>query len=41
MPDALDSQDIARRSFEVGRKGYEQQQVRAFLHEVSALVERL
>lgn len=41
MADPLDSQNIARRPFEVGRRGYEQQQVRAFLHEVSSLVERL
>jgi len=41
MADPLDSQNIARRPFEVGRRGYEQQEVRAFLHEVSSLVERL
>ena len=41
MADPLDSQNIARHSFGVGRRGYEQQEVRAFLHEVSALVERL
>ncbi len=41
MADPLDSQNIARHHFSVGRRGYEQQQVRAFLHEVSALVERL
>lgn len=41
MADALDSQNIARRSFEVGRRGYEQQAVRAFLHEVSSLVDRI
>jgi len=41
MADAFDSQNIARRSFEVGRRGYEQQSVRAFLHEVSSLVERI
>lgn len=41
MPDPLDSNNIARRPFEVGRRGYEQQEVRAFLHEVSSLVERL
>ncbi|MGH9275825.1 MAG: DivIVA domain-containing protein, partial [Acidimicrobiales bacterium] len=33
--------DIARRTFSVGRRGYEQQEVRGFLHEVSAIVERL
>src|SRR5262245_61888079 len=33
--------EIARREFEVSRRGYEQQEVRGFLHEVSALVERL
>ncbi|MGK2947322.1 MAG: DivIVA domain-containing protein [Acidimicrobiales bacterium] len=41
MADPLDSHNIARKSFEVGRKGYEQQEVRAFLHEVSSLVERM
>ena len=41
MADALDSQSIARRSFEVSRRGYEQQEVRAFLHEVSSLLDRL
>ena len=41
MADPLDSHSIARRPFEVGRRGYEQQEVRAFLHEVSSLVERL
>jgi DivIVA domain-containing protein len=41
MADPLDSQNIARRSFEVSRRGYEQQEVRAFLHEVSALIDRL
>ncbi len=41
MADPLDSQNIARHPFGVGRRGYEQQEVRAFLHEVSALVERL
>jgi cell division septum initiation protein DivIVA len=41
MADPLDSQNIARHAFGVGRRGYEQQEVRAFLHEVSALVERL
>ena len=41
MADGLESDDIARRAFEVTRRGYEQQEVRGFLHEVSALVERL
>jgi cell division septum initiation protein DivIVA len=41
MTDALAPQDIARRNFDVARRGYEQQEVRGFLHEVSALVERL
>ena len=41
MTDPLDSSSIARKAFEVSRRGYEQQQVRAFLHEVSSLVERL
>jgi cell division septum initiation protein DivIVA len=41
MADPLASQDIARRTFDVARRGYEQQEVRGFLHEVSALVERL
>jgi DivIVA domain-containing protein len=41
MPDGLDSDDIARRTFEVKRRGYEQQEVRAFLHELSSLVARL
>lgn len=41
MADPLDTQNIARHHFSVGRRGYEQQEVRAFLHEVSALVDRL
>lgn len=41
MADSLDSSSIARKAFDVGRRGYEQQEVRAFLHEVSALIERL
>ncbi len=41
MADSLDPHDIARHSFEVARRGYEQQEVRGYLHEVSALVERL
>lgn len=41
MPDPLAPQDIARRTFDVARRGYEQQEVRGFLHEVSAVVERL
>jgi cell division septum initiation protein DivIVA len=41
MADPLDSSNIARKAFEVSRRGYEQQEVRAFLHEVSSLVERL
>ena len=41
MPEDLDSQGIARRTFDVSRRGYEQQDVRAFLHEVSSLVDRL
>ena len=41
MADPIASQDIARRTFDVARRGYEQQEVRGFLHEVSALVERL
>ena len=41
MADPLDSSSIARKAFDVGRRGYEQQEVRAFLHEVSSLIERL
>ncbi|MGQ0433020.1 MAG: DivIVA domain-containing protein, partial [Microthrixaceae bacterium] len=41
MADPLAPQDIARASFGTARRGYEQQAVRGFLHEVSALVERL
>ncbi len=41
MADPLLPQDIARHTFEVSRRGYEQQEVRGFLHEVAALVERL
>ncbi len=41
MADPLAPQDIARHTFDVARRGYEQQEVRGFLHEVSALVERL
>lgn len=41
MAEPLQPHDIARRTFGVVRKGYEQQEVRGFLHEVSALLERL
>jgi hypothetical protein len=41
MAEPLAPPDIARRAFEVVRRGYDQQAVRAFLHEVSSLVERL
>ena len=41
MADAADSHNIARRTFEVVRRGYEQQEVRGYLHEISSLVERL
>ncbi|MGV3758761.1 MAG: DivIVA domain-containing protein [Actinomycetota bacterium] len=41
MPDPLSPHDIARRTFDVARRGYEQQEVRGFLHEVSGLLERL
>ena len=41
MAEALNSHSIARRSFEVARRGYDQQEVRAFLHEVSSLLDRL
>lgn len=41
MADSLDSSSIARKAFDVGRRGYEQQEVRAFLHEVSSFIERL
>ncbi len=41
MPEPLAPQDIARRTFDVARRGYEQQQVRGFLHEVSAVIDRL
>lgn len=41
MPDPISPHDIARRTFDVARRGYEQQEVRGYLHEVSALVERL
>jgi cell division septum initiation protein DivIVA len=41
MADAVDSHNIARRTFEVVRRGYEQQEVRGFLHEIGSLVERL
>ena len=41
MPDAVDSHNIARRTFGVARRGYEQQEVRGYLHEISAVVERL
>lgn len=41
MPDPLSPHDIARRTFDVARRGYEQQEVRGFLHEVSSLLERL
>ena len=41
MAEPLEPHDIARRTFGVVRKGYEQQEVRGFLHEVSAVIERL
>jgi DivIVA domain-containing protein len=41
MAEPLEPQDVARRTFDVARRGYEQQEVRGFLHEVSALLERL
>ena len=41
MAESIDNTSIARKVFGVGRRGYEQQEVRAFLHEVSSLVERL
>jgi DivIVA domain-containing protein len=41
MADPLEPHDIARRTFDVARRGYEQQEVRGFLHEVSALLERV
>lgn len=41
MADPLAPHEIARRTFDVARRGYEQQEVRGFLHEVSALLERL
>lgn len=41
MPDPISPHDIARRTFDVARRGYEQQEVRGYLHEVSAMVERL
>lgn len=41
MADAVDSHNIARRTFEVARRGYEQQEVRGYLHEIGSLVERL
>ena len=41
MADAADSHNIARRTFDVVRRGYEQQEVRGYLHEISSLVERL
>jgi cell division septum initiation protein DivIVA len=41
MPDDPESQDIARRSFDVARRGYEPQQVRGYLHELASLVDRL
>ena len=40
MADPLDPPEIARRDFEVVRRGYDQNAVRAFLHEVSALLNR-
>ncbi len=41
MAAAADSHNIARRTFGVVRRGYEQQEVRGYLHEIAALVERL
>ena len=41
MADAADSHNISRRTFEVARRGYEQQEVRGYLHEVQSLVDRL
>ena len=41
MAEPLAPHDIARHAFEVVRRGYDQQSVRAFLHEVSSLLDRL
>jgi DivIVA domain-containing protein len=41
MTEPPEPQEIARHTFNVTRRGYDQQAVRGFLHEVSALVERL
>ncbi|MET0903698.1 MAG: DivIVA domain-containing protein [Acidimicrobiales bacterium] len=41
MADAAESHNIARHAFGVARRGYEQQEVRGYLHEVQALVDRL
>ena len=40
MPDPLQPDDIARREFEVTRRGYDQQAVRGFLHELSSQLAR-
>jgi cell division septum initiation protein DivIVA len=40
MVDPLEPPEIARRDFEIVRRGYDQNAVRAFLHEVSALLNR-
>ena len=41
MADAAETHNIARRTFDVARRGYEQQEVRGYLHEIQALVDRL
>ena len=41
MADAAESHNIARHTFEVSRRGYEQQEVRGYLHEIQSLVDRL
>ena len=41
MTDPSSPHDIARRTFAVARRGYEQQEVRGFLHEVSSRLEQM
>jgi cell division septum initiation protein DivIVA len=41
MADAPTPSEISRKEFEVVRRGFDQQAVRGFLHELSALIERL
>src|SRR4051794_32769943 len=40
MVDPVEPAEIARRDFEIVRRGYDQNAVRAFLHQVSSVLQR-